>query len=291
MPGAVLTVRIDGLSLGGFAVVRVSDSGGELVNVESTPEGRESTANGGTANGSVTVKGSGASVTSSNTGGWVMERKCAGQLYGAVDTPPKQHQQLHVITPCDNAPAELTVVVVGAGTGFGPFYLQSMTINRTNTGQRAASCPPPTPPTPPPYPFIYPLNASCPNGAAAQHRVPCPDIPCIAPPTMNGTCLVITSWPEQTTPERNGSIMAESRVELLTDAITPTSHHYVTGSFPPPRAWNRDMTGWTLQVDGEVQKNKSFTMEELQSQFKHVTRQYGSRLCTIDSAVLGLATP
>ena len=85
-----------------------------------------------------------------------------------------------------------------------------------------------------------------------------------------GTCLVSA---DQTWPERNGSINAEARVELLTDDVTPTSHHYVTGSAPPPRAWTRDLSDWRLLVDGEVGGARNFTMAELQS-FNHVTRRY-----------------
>jgi DMSO/TMAO reductase YedYZ molybdopterin-dependent catalytic subunit len=67
--------------------------------------------------------------------------------------------------------------------------------------------------------------------------------------------------------------MAEARVELLTDQVTPTANHYVTGSAPPSRAWSQNMTGWSLQVDGEVNSPRSFTMADLQA-LPRVTRQY-----------------
>ena len=86
--------------------------------------------------------------------------------------------------------------------------------------------------------------------------------------------LLLHARPERKTPHSNdSSIMAESKVELLTDSITPSTHHFVTGSVPPPRAWSRNMTGWQLQLDGEVDRPMNFTMEDLQG-MPQVTRQY-----------------
>jgi DMSO/TMAO reductase YedYZ molybdopterin-dependent catalytic subunit len=70
--------------------------------------------------------------------------------------------------------------------------------------------------------------------------------------------------------------MAESRVELLTDEVTPSSHHYVTGSAPPPRAVSANISGWKLQVDGEVATPRNFSMADLQA-LPHVTRRYVTR--------------
>eukprot|EP00729_Bicosta_minor_P021025 gene21025-14531_t len=181
-----------------------------------------------------------------------------------------------VRTPCDRAPASLNITIVASPSGFGPFYYQSMLLPKSASGGRAANCPPPTPPVCN-YPFVEPLTASCPpnGGGMAQYAAPCPDVPCISPPDKNGTCLIITSWPERKTPHANDkSIMAESKVELLTDDVTPASHHYITGSVPPPRAWSRDMTGWQLQVDGEVDRPTVFTMQDLQDMAQPVTRRY-----------------
>ena len=203
------------------------------------------------------------------------DRKCAEQLWGFYENN-NGSLTFSVQTPCDRAPASLNITIVASPSGFGPFYYQSMLLPKSASGGRAANCPPPTPPVCN-YPFVEPLTASCPpnGGGMAQYAAPCPDVPCISPPDKNGTCLIITSWPERKTPHANDkSIMAESKVELLTDDVTPASHHYITGSVPPPRAWSRDMTGWQLQVDGEVDRPTVFTMQDLQEMAQPVTRRY-----------------
>ena len=209
-----------------------------------------------------------------------LANKCPSQLY-ATDPAPAGGTvgNITLSVPCVAAPAVINVTVVAAPGGFGPFYFATAAIRVQRGATRAARCPPPTPgpPPPPPYPFVLPLDAGCPaSGAAAQHGSPCPSVPCVAPRGKNGTCLIIDSWPVRSLPDAGtrGGIMAEARVEELTDAITPASHHYVTGSAPPKRAWTRDMTGWELRVDGQVAGPRSFTMAELQALAPHVTRSY-----------------
>lgn len=242
-PGEELELELGGLPDYALFAVRVSDNGGELKALQNS-----STA---------------------------MSNKCLSQMY-ADNTASAETAAPRALltTPCDNAPAVVNVTLVAAPWGFGPFYIQTIALHRSK--DRDPKCAPPAPASPPPYPFVYPLNATCPTyGAAAQHGAPCPDVPCVSPIGKNGTCLVIDSWPQQITPLHNAtSIMAEARVELLTDSITPISHHYVTGSAPPPRAWTRNMSGWSLRVDGEVASPHSFTMQELQSRFPVVSRQY-----------------
>lgn len=76
------------------------------------------------------------------------------------------------------------------------------------------------------------------------------------------------------TPQRlQPGINAEPRIELLLDDVTPISTFYTTGSAPPPRAFSRDMTGWSLQIDGEVSSPRNFTMADIQA-FPHVTRRF-----------------
>jgi hypothetical protein len=243
LPGELLELELTGFpGQAAFVAARLSDGGGELHQKQS------------------------------NDNSVALTSKCTTQMYSTAPIPKGGILRLLLKTPCDNSPSAINISVVAAANGFGPFFFQSAGV-RKEAG-RANQCPPaPLIPTPAPYPFNYPLPSTCPNGAAAQHGSPCPSVPCISPEGKNGTCLVITSWPDQVTPGRNGSIMAESRVELLTDAVTPISHHYVTGSPPPQRAWTRDMTGWRLKIDGQVAAERNFTMGELQA-LPHVSRQY-----------------
>lgn len=68
-------------------------------------------------------------------------------------------------------------------------------------------------------------------------------------------------------------IVAETPVTLLDDEVTPTARHFVRNNgHLPERAEKRDLTGWTLTIDGEVEKPLKLTLAELQSQFPKVTR-------------------
>ena len=121
------------------------------------------------------------------------------------------HAFLH--TPCDRAPANITLSLVASPGGFGPFYF-TMAVLQRGPG-RASSCPL-GPPPPLPYRFGTFLNETCPMGPVAQHGMPCPWEPCIAPAGKNGTCL---NTPDLSVPAKTGSLMAEARVELLTDEV------------------------------------------------------------------------
>mmetsp|Transcript_176029 Transcript_176029/g.559170 ORF Transcript_176029/g.559170 Transcript_176029/m.559170 type:complete len:663 (+) Transcript_176029:156-2144(+) len=236
-PGEQLLVRFGGIPLDGraFLAARVSDGGGTIALA---------------------------------SGARTLSNKCASQVYAPEMTNDGKPVEVLLTTPCDNAPEVITVSLVSSPSGHGPFYFTTGGVKRT--AGRAPACPPPAPPARPPYPFQEPINETCPNGAAAQHNAPCPAVPCRSPVGKEGTCLVSF---DQSEPDRNGSINAEARVELLTDDVTPISHHYVTGSAPPTRAWTRDISDWKLSIDGEVDQAHNFTMADLQS-FPHVTRRY-----------------
>ena len=50
-------------------------------------------------------------------------------------------------------------------------------------------------------------------------------------------------------------IVAETPVTLLDDEVTPTERHFVRNNgHLPERTEKRDLTGWALTVDGEVEK-------------------------------------
>jgi DMSO/TMAO reductase YedYZ molybdopterin-dependent catalytic subunit len=68
-------------------------------------------------------------------------------------------------------------------------------------------------------------------------------------------------------------LVAETPVTLLDDEITPIERHFVRNNgHLPERAEKRNLAGWTLTIDGEVEKPLKLTLAELQSRFKHVTR-------------------
>lgn len=66
---------------------------------------------------------------------------------------------------------------------------------------------------------------------------------------------------------------AETPVTLLDADLTPTEHHFVRNNgHVPERATKRDLTGWKLVLDGEVQKPLALTLDALQRDFPRHTR-------------------
>jgi len=64
-------------------------------------------------------------------------------------------------------------------------------------------------------------------------------------------------------------VNAETPPELLDDAITPTSRHFVRNNGLPPE--DPDAATWTLTVDGLVDNAMELTIADLKSQFEDVT--------------------
>ena len=64
-------------------------------------------------------------------------------------------------------------------------------------------------------------------------------------------------------------INAETPPELLDDAITPTSRHFVRNNGIPPEDMNPDT--WTLTIDGFVDNPMVLTIADLKEQFEVVT--------------------
>lgn len=64
-------------------------------------------------------------------------------------------------------------------------------------------------------------------------------------------------------------VNAETPPELLDDAITPTSRHFVRNNGLPPE--DPDAATWTLTVDGLVDNAMELTIADLKSQFEVVT--------------------
>ncbi|WP_334038982.1 sulfite oxidase [Alteromonas macleodii] len=67
-------------------------------------------------------------------------------------------------------------------------------------------------------------------------------------------------------------INAETPAHLLDDAVTPASRFFVRNNGIPPQ--KPDASTWTLTIEGEsAEQSKTFTLEELKTQFKHYTYQ------------------
>lgn len=66
---------------------------------------------------------------------------------------------------------------------------------------------------------------------------------------------------------------AETPVTLLDADITPIEHHYVRNNgHVPERAEKKDLTGWTLTIDGEVKNPLQLSLDQLKQKYKHYTR-------------------
>lgn len=63
-------------------------------------------------------------------------------------------------------------------------------------------------------------------------------------------------------------LTAETPVTLLDDAVTPNSRHFIRNNgLLPERAVSRDLSGWTLKVDGEVETALSLSLDELKDRY------------------------
>lgn len=64
-------------------------------------------------------------------------------------------------------------------------------------------------------------------------------------------------------------VNAETPPHLLDDAITPTSRHFIRNNGVPPE--NVSPEGWTLDIDGLVDKPMSLSIDDLKADFEVVT--------------------
>lgn len=63
-------------------------------------------------------------------------------------------------------------------------------------------------------------------------------------------------------------INAETPVTLLDDDLTPSHLHFVRNNgHPPARAQSRNLTGWSLTIDGEVNNALKLSLDELKRDF------------------------
>jgi DMSO/TMAO reductase YedYZ molybdopterin-dependent catalytic subunit len=64
---------------------------------------------------------------------------------------------------------------------------------------------------------------------------------------------------------------AETPAHLLDDDVTPNNRHFVRDNgLPPQMAQKMDATGWTMTVDGEVDRPLTLTLDDLKRDFKAV---------------------
>ena len=67
-------------------------------------------------------------------------------------------------------------------------------------------------------------------------------------------------------------INLETPAHLLDDDVTPNARHFVRDNgIAPEMAQKMDATGWTLTVDGEVERPLTLSLEDLKTRFKPVT--------------------
>ncbi len=66
---------------------------------------------------------------------------------------------------------------------------------------------------------------------------------------------------------------AETPVTLLDDDLTSTERHFVRNNgHVPERAEKKDLTGWNLTIEGEVNKPLQLTLDQLKKNYKNYTR-------------------
>ncbi len=67
---------------------------------------------------------------------------------------------------------------------------------------------------------------------------------------------------------------AETPLSLLDDEVTPIARHYIRNNgLVPERALRRDLSGWKLEIDGEVGSRISLDLADLKSRYPNVTLQ------------------
>lgn len=65
-------------------------------------------------------------------------------------------------------------------------------------------------------------------------------------------------------------VNAETPAHLLDDTITPTARHFIRNNGVPPEAMSAD--GWSLTIDGLVDRPMTLSIDELKSEFEVVER-------------------
>ena len=67
-------------------------------------------------------------------------------------------------------------------------------------------------------------------------------------------------------------INAETPPHLLDDLITPTKRHFVRNNGTIPNLSIEEIKNWSLSIEGNVQKNKNYSINDLKNKFEVVTK-------------------
>jgi DMSO/TMAO reductase YedYZ molybdopterin-dependent catalytic subunit len=67
-------------------------------------------------------------------------------------------------------------------------------------------------------------------------------------------------------------INAETPPHLLDDLITPTKRHFVRNNGTIPNLSKEEIKNWSLSIEGNVQKNKNYSINDLKNKFEVVTK-------------------
>lgn len=126
------------------------------------------------------------------------------------------------------------------------------------------------------------VEVACPAAAVAQHDLPCPGnivdvpLPSLNPREPNKTGVRILPVPGTPIDPFGCAPNAEGKPELLGQAmITPFENLYTRSHGTiPPRARSRDMSQWSLSVDGDTATSKVFTLDQLKTEFPVHSRQH-----------------
>ena len=120
----------------------------------------------------------------------------------------------------------------------------------------------------------------CPANAVAQDDLPCPGskedipLPSLNQHEPNKTGVRLLPVPG-TKPDPFGcALNAEGKPELLgLHDITPFKNLYTRNHGTiPERARSKQLDGWKLTLDGEVERTMTFTMEQLRKDFPALKR-------------------
>ena len=67
-------------------------------------------------------------------------------------------------------------------------------------------------------------------------------------------------------------INAETPPHLLDDLITPTKRHFVRNNGTIPNLSKEEIKNWSLSIEGNVQKTKNYSINDLKNKFEGVTK-------------------
>ena len=67
-------------------------------------------------------------------------------------------------------------------------------------------------------------------------------------------------------------INAETPPHLLNDSVTPTNRHFVRNNGIMPNLTSNEVNNWTLKIEGNVHKEKLYTIKDLKENFEVISK-------------------